>query len=172
MNESIWPDKQNMGKKFRSLYDDGDISQYDDDDSRADFALVMRLGYWIVPDIEKIDEAFRDSALMRDKWDEARGESTYGRITIKNALSRAKYFYEPPEARENNQDEPWQDTLREGMRETRETGAFYDRTTSQTQLTPDQVLDMINSIEDDLENRDKITVLPLMCGTGKSSRYG
>ncbi len=161
--------KSKDGKSFKRLYDDGDISQYDNDHSRADFALVNRLCYWIGPDVEKIDEAFRGSALMRDKWDEARGNTTYGRMTINNALSYSKYYYEPPESRENNQDVPWQDELRSGMTETRELQAPFDRTTLQTQLTPEMVLDMINSIEDDIENRDKITVLPLMCGTGKSS---
>jgi RecA-family ATPase len=38
----------------------------------------------------KIDSMFRASGLMREKWDEQRGEKTYGQITIDTALAGYK----------------------------------------------------------------------------------
>src|SRR5262249_41099924 len=43
-----------------------------------------------------IDRLFRDSKLMRGKWDAPRGESTYGRLTIAEALAQQTEHYTPP----------------------------------------------------------------------------
>ncbi len=34
----------------------------------------------------EIDKCMRSSGLMRDKWDEKRGENTYGELTIKKIM--------------------------------------------------------------------------------------
>ena len=44
-----------------------------------------------------------------------------------------------------------------------------DISTLNTSITPEAVLQLINETENDTENADRISVLPLMCGTGKSS---
>ncbi|MCQ2414568.1 MAG: hypothetical protein MJ063_00750 [Lachnospiraceae bacterium] len=54
--------------KFRQLYDDGDTSAYDHDESRADLALCSMLAYWFSKDRALIEQAFNHSALCRDKW--------------------------------------------------------------------------------------------------------
>ncbi len=73
------------GEKFQRLYG-GDASGYDSD-SNTDFALISLLAYW-TQNVNQIDRLFRRSGLMRGKWDEKRGSSTYGRMTIENVLAR------------------------------------------------------------------------------------
>jgi hypothetical protein len=86
------------GPKVQALYD-GDISAYRDDRSAADFALCRYLAFWTGPDPDRIDSLFRDSRLMRPKWDSPRGETTYGRRTIEKAIDSCPEFYSPPAAR-------------------------------------------------------------------------
>ena len=93
------------GEKIRSLFN-GDISNYGDDDSRADLALCSYLAFWTNNDISRMDNLFRQSALMRSKWDEKHGSQTYGAMTISKALiagegyRRAKKSDIIPEAQE------------------------------------------------------------------------
>ena len=73
------------GSEIRGLYD-GNISAYGDDWSRADLALCSHLAYWTGGDERRIDAIFRQSKLMRPKWDERHGAQTYGAMTINKAL--------------------------------------------------------------------------------------
>ena len=57
--------------------------------------LVQMLAFWCGGDVEQMDRLFRQSGLMRNKWDEMRGNDTYGVITIKNAIRNTKEFYHP-----------------------------------------------------------------------------
>jgi putative DNA primase/helicase len=54
--------------------------------SDADFALCGMLAEDFAGDAEKIDAAVRASALYRAKWNERRGNTTYGAQTIGNAV--------------------------------------------------------------------------------------
>ena len=81
------------GTKFTRLFDGGDTTQYGGDDSAADLALVSMIAFWTGPDPDRIDRLFRGSSLMRDKWDDPRGQSTYGRQTIDRALGDMTEFY-------------------------------------------------------------------------------
>lgn len=74
------------GPKFTALYRAGDLAAYGGDHSAADLALCNILAFWI-RDRDQIDRIFRRSALMRPKWDERRGQETYGAITIGEALA-------------------------------------------------------------------------------------
>jgi hypothetical protein len=74
------------GHRFTALYAHGDTSGYGGDDSAADLALANDLRFWSGADPEQMDRLFRQSALMREKWDEKRGEVTYGQLTITRAL--------------------------------------------------------------------------------------
>ena len=69
--------------------------------SEADLALCNLLAFWAGPDPGHIDRLFRQSGLMRDKWDSPRGESTYGRDTIEKALNGRTEFYIAGDARTN-----------------------------------------------------------------------
>ena len=81
------------GYEIQSLFS-GDISRYDGDDSRADLALCSYLSFWTGGDEARIDEMFRQSGLMRQKWDERHGEQTYGAMTIRKTMSNGE-FYNP-----------------------------------------------------------------------------
>lgn len=64
----------------------GDMTAHGDDHSKADQALCNHLAYWTNGDPQMMDQLFRQSGLMREKWDSRRGGSTYGANTISNAL--------------------------------------------------------------------------------------
>lgn len=55
------------GPKFRRLFDDGDISEYQSH-SEADLALLSLLLFWCNGDEDRADVLFRQSALCRGKW--------------------------------------------------------------------------------------------------------
>lgn len=82
------------GADFSRLYN-GDTSAYNNDKSRADLALCNILAYWCRKDPQQIDRIFRSSNLMRDKWDRKTGNSTYGQITIQEAISHCNAVYDP-----------------------------------------------------------------------------
>lgn len=84
------------GDKFDRLWS-GDISASDGDDSHsgADMALCSILNFWTGNNYGMTDDLFRDSGLMRDKWDEEHnsGGDTYGEMTIEAA--RVSQTYDP-----------------------------------------------------------------------------
>jgi primase-polymerase (primpol)-like protein len=82
------------GEKFKRLFFDGDISDYGGDDSSADMALCDMLAFWCGNDPIQIDSVFRESQLMRSKWDEKRGTMTYGERTKKAALELGGEVYQ------------------------------------------------------------------------------
>jgi DNA-binding MarR family transcriptional regulator len=83
------------GKRFIALYDHGDTSKYSGDASRADLALCGFLAYWTACDAERMDRLFQGSKLMRTKWNERRGNSTYGEQTIAVAIKNCANVYDP-----------------------------------------------------------------------------
>ncbi len=129
---------------FEKLYEKGDTTKYKSD-SEADFALLGLLVPWLEGNVSAIDKAFRGSALYRngreDKWDSRRGNTTYGEISIKCAvaLSLDPYYSEDPEYATGDS------------------------------IKPEDIVQMINEVQNDTENKDKVSVLPYACGLGKSS---
>lgn len=83
------------GAEFIALYDNGDLSAYGNDHSAADLALCNKLAWWLGRDADRIDAAFQDSALMRDKWLERHGNQTYGEMTIAAAIEGTQGQYDP-----------------------------------------------------------------------------
>jgi primase-polymerase (primpol)-like protein len=77
------------GDRFPRLWA-GDTSDYGSH-SEADLALCGLLAHWTGPDPERIDCLFRQSGLMRAKWD----REDYRRRTIAKALSGRSEFYSP-----------------------------------------------------------------------------
>ncbi len=63
--------------------------------SEADMAFCSMLAFWFRKDAGKMDAIFRRSGLMRDKWDRKTGTSTYGELTVSNAINRCTDVYEP-----------------------------------------------------------------------------
>ena len=82
------------GRDIKALHD-RDISGYGDDWSRADLALTGYLDYWTGHDASRMDRMFRQSRLMRPKWDELHGAQTYGQKTIDKAIRTTPTYIQP-----------------------------------------------------------------------------
>ena len=72
------------GDAFGRLWN-GDTTGYESP-SEADLALCSMLAFWTGGDAERIDGLFRQSDLVRSKWDASRGSRTYGERTISKAI--------------------------------------------------------------------------------------
>lgn len=81
------------GEKFKKLYK-GDFSDYPSQ-SEADLAFCNMLAFWCGRDISKMDDIFRQSGLMRDKWDRKQSGSTYGKLMLKKAVENCQEVYNP-----------------------------------------------------------------------------
>ena len=75
-----------QGKKFSALFDCGGVSG---DDSVDDFNLCLILAFWTRCNESMMDRIFRQSALMRRKWDRPQSGGTYGSVTIANACKNS-----------------------------------------------------------------------------------
>jgi primase-polymerase (primpol)-like protein len=85
--------KSKQGYKFSALFDRGDTSAYNNDDSAADLALCDILAWWLQGNFHEIDHYFRQSALYREKWERA----DYRTSTINKAIGNQNgNFYNPP----------------------------------------------------------------------------
>ena len=80
------------GELFAALWS-GDTSNYNNDESAADLALCNLLAFWTGNDSNRIDRLFRQSGLLRAKWDEQHGEQTYGELTISKAIASNRSTY-------------------------------------------------------------------------------
>ena len=78
--------KSEQAEKFKKLYFEGDISDYDEDDSSADLALCDIFAFYCGEDTEIIDKLFCGSKLYREKWN----RTDYKFNTIKKAISFCK----------------------------------------------------------------------------------
>lgn len=75
------------GGRFWALWN-GDYSAYGSQ-SEADLALVNHLAFWTGPDSARLDQLFRSSGLMREKWD----RQDYRDRTIDKALEGRTEYY-------------------------------------------------------------------------------
>lgn len=81
------------GDKFSRLWG-GDITGYDTP-SEATAALLKLLVFWCGPDPGRVERLFRQSGLMREKWDRPQSGSTWGRLEIDKAIARTPEYYTP-----------------------------------------------------------------------------
>ena len=77
-------------KKFHNLFINNHTYS---SQSEADMAFCNYLAYYCAKDKEKMDAIFRQSSLYRTKWDEKRGEFTYGEKTLNKAIKDCKNVY-------------------------------------------------------------------------------
>lgn len=82
------------GDRFKKLWA-GDTSLHADDHSGADQALCNLLAFWTGRDTARMDRMFRRSGLFREKWDEKRGDRTYGQMMIGCAIADCKETFSP-----------------------------------------------------------------------------
>ena len=84
--------KARNGEQFSVLWSGGDDAYAST--SEADLALCAYLAFWTGPNPGRIDALFRQSQRIREKWDERRGESTYGAQTVEKALEGRTEFFD------------------------------------------------------------------------------
>ncbi|ALJ24008.1 DNA primase [Lactobacillus gallinarum] len=69
------------------LFMQGGWEKFYPSQSEADLAFANDLAFWTGKNFQKMDTIFRNSSLMRDKWDEKRGATTYGIATLNKAIN-------------------------------------------------------------------------------------
>ncbi|KTG30225.1 phage NrS-1 polymerase family protein, partial [Haloferax profundi] len=91
------------GPKFERLWN-GNTAGYDSN-SEADMALCCLLAFWTGGDTTQMDTLFRQSGLLRAKWDEVHyaDGSTYGEKTIERATEATSEYYDPSPRNESTQ---------------------------------------------------------------------
>ena len=57
--------------------------------------VLMKLAFYCRGDMGQMDRLFRASGLMRDKWDRGLAGSTYGVVSMTNAINHCSAFYDP-----------------------------------------------------------------------------
>ena len=85
------------GYLFKDLYE-GNWQEHADkypSQSEADMAFAAMLAFWCGCDFEQMNRIFESSGLYREKWDRAQSGSTYGAITLANAIKRCTETYCP-----------------------------------------------------------------------------
>jgi hypothetical protein len=92
------------GDKFAALYDRGDASDYNDNESSADLALMDHLAFWTGRDEARMERLFDASALgEREKW---KDRPDYRRRTIAKAIAGCQEVYTPgPTVSDNGEPE-------------------------------------------------------------------
>ncbi|MFC6290643.1 phage/plasmid primase, P4 family [Levilactobacillus angrenensis] len=112
------------GQRFK-LFMEGGWEQFYASQSEADLAFANDLAFWTGRDFTKMDSIYRQSNLMRPKWDEKHGKTTYGVATLNKAINETrdvfnrrrkeplKYNFEFANQTEKKKDSPprsWDDT--------------------------------------------------------------
>lgn len=82
------------GQRFK-LFMKGGWEQFYTSQSEADLAFANDLAFWTGRDFTKMDSIFRQSNLMRPKWDEKHGKSTYGVATLNKAINETRDAFHP-----------------------------------------------------------------------------
>ncbi|MEX0418110.1 phage/plasmid primase, P4 family [Bacillus sp. C30] len=88
-NEALWDRmfRSKNGDKIRSLFNGNIVNG---DHSGSDQALCNHLAFWTGKSATRMDSMFRETSLMRDKWDVIHfrdTNETYGERTIATAIS-------------------------------------------------------------------------------------
>ncbi len=88
--------KASNGPAFAALWN-GDWKRDHGSQSEADLALCNHLAFYTGKDPGRMDRLFRQSGLMREKWDEKHSSdgSTYGAMTIRRAIAGTREVYTP-----------------------------------------------------------------------------
>ena len=82
------------GTRF-TMFMKGGWEQFYSSHSEADMAFANDLAFWTGRDFHKMDTIFRNSSLMREKFDEKRGAVTYGTSLLNKAINETQSIYNP-----------------------------------------------------------------------------
>lgn len=83
-----------IGKRFE-MFMKGGWEQFYQSHSEADMAFANDLAFWCGRDFHKMDTIFRNSSLMREKFDEKHGATTYGTSLLNKAINETENVYDP-----------------------------------------------------------------------------
>lgn len=83
LSDSEVIEKASRNERFNQLYHYGSSSG---DASKDDMALINMLIFWTGGSSSQIDRLYRNSSLMRDKWNRKQSGTTYGQVTINKCL--------------------------------------------------------------------------------------
>ncbi|WP_455429445.1 phage NrS-1 polymerase family protein [Natronorubrum halophilum] len=138
------------GEKFERLWN-GNMAGYESQ-SEADMALCCLLAFWTGGDHTRVDRLFRQSGLLRDKWDEVHyaDGSTYGEKTIERAIANTSEFYDP-DAREDSSEASSRQS------ESSTAGSHDEPTQNYAYLVEKNRLltDLVDDLEATLEEKDE-----------------
>lgn len=81
------------GARIQALWN-GEWHKYFPSQSEADASLCCSLAFWFGRDAARMDRVFRQSQLMREKWNSRRGDTTYGADCIANACAMVRATYQ------------------------------------------------------------------------------
>lgn len=81
------------GGKFESLLSGDWQGEGYTSQSEGDQAFCNYLAFWTNKDYHLMDSIFRSSGLYRKKWDELRGENTYGSLCLSRAIDTCNEGY-------------------------------------------------------------------------------
>lgn len=87
-------EKSKTGTRFH-MFMKGGWEQFYNSQSEADMAFANDLAFWCGRDFHKMDTIFRNSSLMREKYDEKRGATTYGVSLLNKAINESTSIYDP-----------------------------------------------------------------------------
>lgn len=82
------------GTRF-TMFMKGGWEQFYASHSEADMAFANDLAFWAGRDFHKMDTIFRNSSLMREKFDEKHGAVTYGTSLLNKAINETQNIYNP-----------------------------------------------------------------------------
>ena len=82
------------GTRF-TMFMKGGWEQFYSSHSEADMAFANDLAFWTGRDFHKMDAIFRNSSLMREKFDEKHGAVTYGTSLLNKAINETQNIYNP-----------------------------------------------------------------------------
>ena len=89
------------GTLFQLLYA-GQWESLFSSQSEADLSFCFHLAFWTQKNKEQMDSIFRNSGLMREKWDRKQSGTTYGNITIEKACLQCEEVYIPKFNQDDN----------------------------------------------------------------------
>lgn len=90
------------GQQFRMLFDGQWQGLNYPSQSEADMAFCNLLAFWSGRDANQMDRIVRMSGLYREKWERKQSGTTYGAITISNAIKNCKTIYNNAHQDEKN----------------------------------------------------------------------
>lgn len=79
--------------KFLNFMNGGWEKEYSSQ-SEADLGFANMLAFWCGRDYLKMDSIFRQSSMMRQKWDDKHGKTTYGEGTLYKAINETNNVYQ------------------------------------------------------------------------------